>query len=148
MEGQNVLTMTRRTEFSAAHRYHNPAWDEARNLVAFGACTRVHGHNYQLEVSVTGPIDPRTGMLFNMTVLKAILEDEVRARFDHRQLERDVPELTGCIPTSENVARAIWDHLAPRVAAAEGGRCRLSRLRLFETGSLYVELGEECKWSS
>jgi 6-pyruvoyltetrahydropterin/6-carboxytetrahydropterin synthase len=132
--------MIRRTEFSAAHRYHNPAWDEARNRSAFGACTRVHGHNYQLEVSVTGPIDPRTGMLFNMTVLKAILEDEVRGGFDHRQLEQDVPELAGRIPTSENVARAIWDRVAPRVAAAEGGRCRLTRLRLFETGSLYVEL--------
>jgi 6-pyruvoyltetrahydropterin/6-carboxytetrahydropterin synthase len=134
--------MTRRTAFSAAHRYHHPGWSEARNREAFGDCVRTHGHNYTLEVSVRGPLDPRTGMLFNMTVLKRILEEEVRANFDHVELERDVPELRDRIPTSENVTRALWDRIAPRVAVAEGGRCRLATLRLFETERLFVEMGE------
>jgi 6-pyruvoyltetrahydropterin/6-carboxytetrahydropterin synthase len=128
--------------FSAAHRYHRPAWSEARNREAFGECVNTHGHNYTLEVSVRGPVDRRTGMLFNMTVLKRILEDEVRARFDHVQLERDVPALRDRIPTCENLVRTLWDRLAPRVAAAEGGRCRLAHLRLFETEHLFVEVGE------
>lgn len=144
MEGKNlpVVTMTRRTTFSAAHRYHRPAWSEARNREAFGDCVNTHGHNYTLEVSVRGPVDPRTGMLFNMTVLKRILEEEVRARFDHVQLDRDVAELRDRIPTCENVVRALWDRIAPRVAAAEGARCWLSHLRLFETGTLFVEIEE------
>ena len=144
MEGEElpVVTMTRRMTFSAAHRYYRPAWSESRNREAFGACTRVHGHNYTLEVSVTGPIVARTGMLFNMTTLKRILEEEVRGPFDHVQLELDVPALRGRIPTSENLARAIWDRLAPRVASASGGRCRLSRLLLRETEALFAELSE------
>lgn len=145
MEGKTlpVVTMRRRMTFSAAHRYHQPAWSEARNREVFGDCVNTHGHNYTLEVSVRGPVDPRTGMLFNMTALKRILEDEVRARFDHAQLERDVAELRDRIPTSENVVRALWDRIAPRVAAAEGGRCRLAHLRLFETERLFAEIGEE-----
>jgi len=137
-----VVTMRRRMTFSAAHRYHRPDWSDARNREAFGACVNTHGHNYTLEVSVRGPVDPRTGMLFNMAVLKQILEEEVRARFDHVELERDVAELRGRIPTCENLVGAIWERIAPRVAAAEGGRCRLAHLRLFETESLFVELGE------
>ncbi|MFQ5457445.1 MAG: 6-pyruvoyl tetrahydropterin synthase family protein [Myxococcota bacterium] len=144
MEGEAVpvLTMTRRMAFSAAHRYHNPAWDPARNEAAFGDCTRVHGHNYVLEASVTGPIDPRTGMLMSIAELKAILAEEVAERYDHRRLDEDVAELRACIPTSENVARAIWARVRPRVAGAGGGRYRLSRLRLFETGDLFVEIDE------
>jgi 6-pyruvoyltetrahydropterin/6-carboxytetrahydropterin synthase len=101
-----------------------------------------HGHNYTLEVSVRGPLDPRTGMLFNMTVLKRILEEEVRANFDHVEIDLDVAALRGLIPTCENLIRALWDRLAPRVTAAEGGRCRLASLRLFETERLFVEMGE------
>jgi 6-pyruvoyltetrahydropterin/6-carboxytetrahydropterin synthase len=134
--------MTRRMTFSAAHRYHRPEWSEQRNLEAFGACTRVHGHNYALEVSVSGPIEPRTGMLFNMTTLKQILEEEVRTPFDHRELDRGVPALRDRIPTSENLTRAIWDRLAPRIASASGGRCRLSRLLVHETDLLSAELSE------
>ncbi len=145
MEGQNlpVMTMTRRAAFSAAHRYHNPTWDAARNDAAFGDCTRIHGHNYVLEASVSGPVDPRTGMLMSIAALKEILGEEVGGVFDHRQLEVEVPELRGKIPTSENVARALWGRLAPRVAGAGEGRYRLSRLRLFETESLFVEIGDE-----
>jgi 6-pyruvoyltetrahydropterin/6-carboxytetrahydropterin synthase len=135
--------MTRRLEFSAAHRYWRPEWDEARNLEAFGDCTRLHGHSYVLEVSVCGPVDPRTGMLFSMTDLKKILDEEVLTRFDHRQLEEDVPELSGRIPTSENVAQAIWDRVAPRIASKAGRRHRLSHLRLFETGQLFAEIDGE-----
>jgi 6-pyruvoyltetrahydropterin/6-carboxytetrahydropterin synthase len=137
--------MTRRTEFSAAHRYLRPEWDEARNLAAFGDCTRPHGHSYVLEVSVSGPVDPRTGMLFSMAELKRILDEEVLARFDHRQLEADVPELRGRIPTSENIAQVLWDRLSARVESAAGKSHRLSRLRLFETGKLFAEIGEERK---
>jgi 6-pyruvoyltetrahydropterin/6-carboxytetrahydropterin synthase len=142
MEGQDlpVVTMTRRTSFSAAHRYHNPAWSTARNTAEFGDCTRLHGHNYVLEASVSGPVDPRTGMLMSIAELKAILAEEVGAGFDHRRLEVEVPALRGVIPTSENVARAIWGRVEPRVAGAGGGRYRLTRLRLFETEDLFVEI--------
>jgi 6-pyruvoyltetrahydropterin/6-carboxytetrahydropterin synthase len=144
VEGKDlpVVTMTRRMTFNAAHRYHRPEWSEARNREVFGACVNTHGHNYTLEVSVRGPVDPPTGMLFNMTLLKQILEEEVRADFDHVQLDRDVVALRDRIPTCENLARALWDRVAPRVAAAEGGRCRLAHLRLFETEKLFVEIGE------
>ena len=136
------MTMTRRTTFSAAHRYYNPVWDAKRNTEEFGDCTRVHGHNYVLEASVTGPVNPSTGMLMSISDLKVYLAEEVGAVFDHRQLEVEVPELRGRIPTSENVARAIWARLAPRIAGAGQGRHRLSRLRLFETEALFVEIGE------
>ena len=137
-----ILTMTRRMGFCAAHRYHNPAWDEARNEAEFGSCTRVHGHNYVLEASVTGPVDPRTGMLMSIADLKAILHEEVRRPFDHRQIDKEVPELRDLIPTSENLARAIWARVAPRVLGAGEGHYRLTWLRLFETEDLFVEIGD------
>lgn len=137
-----LLTMTRRMKFCAAHRYYNPAWDEARNEAEFGGCTRVHGHNYVLEASVAGPVDPRTGMLMSVSDLKAILDEEVRKPFDHRQLEKDTPGLQGRVPTSENLVRAIWARVAPRVLGAGEGQYRLARLRLFETEDLFVEIGD------
>ena len=137
-----LLTMTRRMTFCAAHRYHNPAWDEARNEAEFGSCSRVHGHNYVLETSVTGPVDPRTGMLMSVADLKEILDEEVRRPFDHRQLETEIPGLRDRIPTSENLVQAIWARVAPRVLGAGAGHYRLTRLRLFETDDLFVEIGD------
>jgi len=88
-------------------------------------------------------VDPRTGMLMSIADLKSILAEEVGGVFDHRQLEVEVPELRGKIPTSENVAHALWRRIARRVAGTCGGRYRLSRLRLFETGALYVEIDDD-----
>ena len=122
-----VASLTRRITFSAAHRYRRPDWDEARNVAVFGACARpnYHGHSYVCDVTVSGTVDPETGMIVDLGVLDRVLEAEVRARFDHRNINLDVPEFGDgqLIPTGENIARFIFDHVqlalgsTPRVAS-------------------------------
>jgi 6-pyruvoyltetrahydropterin/6-carboxytetrahydropterin synthase len=110
-------TLTRRVTFAAAHRYRRPEWDDARNAAVFGACAHphYHGHSYTCDLTVTGPVDPLTGFLVDLPLLDAVLQREVRDRFDHRNLSVDVPEFAdgGLIPTGENLAR----HIAERVNA-------------------------------
>ena len=125
----DMTTLTRIYEFAAAHRLNTPALSEVDNLALYGKCNHPngHGHNYVLEVTVSGEADPVTGMLADLGELDQIVEREVLDRYDHRNLDVDVPELVGKVTTSENVAQAIFDRLT---AAAPG---RLSRVRLWET---------------
>ncbi len=122
--------VTIKTHFSAAHRLYRADWDDAKNLEVFGACANPngHGHNYELEVTVEGPVDPETGMVVNMKDLKAAVNEWVVDRVDHKHLNLDVPFLSGVIPTAENLAVAFWAALEPRVPAG-----RLHELRLQET---------------
>jgi 6-pyruvoyltetrahydropterin/6-carboxytetrahydropterin synthase len=115
--GEQNTYLSRRTSFSAAHRLHNGALSDAENLRLFGKCNSAngHGHNYQLEVTLRGPIDPKTGMVFNLAELKKIMFEIVEADFDHHNLNTDVPEFKTLNPTTENVARVIWDRLAPHL---------------------------------
>jgi 6-pyruvoyltetrahydropterin/6-carboxytetrahydropterin synthase len=131
-----ILTVTRRLQFNAAHRVHNAALSDEENRALFGKCNNPnwHGHNYVLEVSVTGSIDERTGYVIDLAVLRDLVERELVSRLDHKNLNLDVPFLTGKNPTTENLVVACWDVIAPHVAPG-----RLTRLRLWETENNYVE---------
>ena len=142
MEGQGssgksaMIYLTRKIEFSAAHFYNNPAWSPEENLRVFGKCANLngHGHNYVLEVTVAGTPDPVTGMVLDLKELKEILEREIMQRMDHRNLNHEVPELAGKIPTTENVAAAIWNLLQPKITTG-----KLHRVRLYESPDLFVD---------
>ena len=125
---QTLVTI--KTHFSSAHRLSRPDWGHERNLEVFGLCANPngHGHNYELEVTVEGPIDPETGMIVDMKVLKALVNECIVERVDHKHLNLDVPFLNGVIPTAENLAVAFWAVLQARVPAG-----RLYELRLQET---------------
>jgi 6-pyruvoyltetrahydropterin/6-carboxytetrahydropterin synthase len=131
-----VVTVTRRVKFNAAHRVFNPAFSDEQNRETFGKCNNPHGHghNYVLDVSVTGEVNPETGYVMDLSRLKTIVEREVVDAVDHHHLNIDVPFMQGVIPTAENMIVRFWDILAHHVAPA-----RLSRLVLWETDNNYVE---------
>ena len=129
-----MVYATRKFTFSSAHRYWRPEWSAEENTRTFGNLTVPHGHNYVLEVTVRGAIDPATGMVMDLGELKRLVGDLVVSRFDHADLNRDVVFASGAIPTTENLVRAIWDLLVPKL----GGE-RLHRLRLWEDPTFYVE---------
>lgn len=117
-----TTTLTRRVQFAAAHRYRRPTWDDARNEATFGLCARpnFHGHSYVCDVTVTGPVPRDTGMLVDLGLLDAVLQEEVRLRFDHRNINLDVPEFdeaTGLVPTGEELARFIAERVQARLPA-------------------------------
>jgi 6-pyruvoyltetrahydropterin/6-carboxytetrahydropterin synthase len=136
--GRRPVHITRKVRFSAAHRYYNPRWNEERNREVFGSCysRHGHGHNYELEVTVAGEVDPETGMVLNLRDIDAILQEEVVSRLDHRHLNEELPEWRERVPTTENLAVALWERLAPRL---ESRQARLFRVRLFESPDLYAE---------
>jgi 6-pyruvoyltetrahydropterin/6-carboxytetrahydropterin synthase len=131
-----LVTVTRRLRFNAAHRLHSPALSEQENRAVFGADNNPHGHghNYVLEVSVTGEIDERTGYVIDLGLLQRIVQNEVIDKVDHHHMNEDVAFLRGINPTSENVVVACWRILEPRVKPA-----RLTRLRLHESENNHVE---------
>ncbi len=110
-----MMYVSRRARFSASHRLFNPAFSDDENLRVFGACSNPHGHghDYEVEVVVKGEPDPNTGMFINLRDLKDVIQRRVIDVADRRSLNHDVPFLAGLIPTTENVARRIWDVLAP-----------------------------------
>lgn len=128
--------VTRRVHFCAGHRLHNPAWDDERNRATYGLCNNPngHGHNYDLEVTVEGPVDPGTGYVMDLKRLKELLGSTVLVDLDHANLNVDVPWLAGVIPTTENLAVAIWRRLEGRL-----GTVRLVSVRLWETERNLVE---------
>ncbi len=115
-----VARLIRRVRFAAAHRYRRPDWSEEKNVEVFGLCARpnYHGHTYTCSVTVEGEVDPVTGFVIDLGQLDRVLATEVMARFDHRNINLDVPEFAEgrLIPTGENLARFIFD----RVQAALG----------------------------
>lgn len=131
--------LTRKVRFAAAHRYHRPDWSEAENQRVFGACANPHGHGhgYVLEVTVAALIDAATGFSVNLSMLDALLQRHVVERFDHQHINFAVPEFGpgGLIPTCENLARYVWDRLAPELPAG----VTLQRVRLHEDETLYVD---------
>ena len=114
-------SLTRRVAFAAAHRYRRPEWSDEKNESVFGACARphYHGHSYVCDVTVEGPIDPTTGFAVDLGILDTILTEEVRNRFDHRNINVEVPEFADgvMVPTGENLARFIFDKVASRLPA-------------------------------
>jgi len=132
----SLVLLTKRIEFAAAHRYIRTEWDEAKNRAVFGHCYNppAHGHNYLLEVTVAGEIDPKTGMVVNLFDLKRVLLDMIE-EFDHKNLNLDMPYFKDRIPTSENFAHVLWGKLA-----TEQDIGALHALRLCEDEDLYAEV--------
>lgn len=132
----SVAQLIRRVRFAAAHRYRKPEWSEAKNVDVFGLCARpnYHGHNYACVVTVEGDVDPVTGMVIDLARLDRVLATEVVERFDHRNINLDVPEFGEgrLIPTGENLARFIFD----RVQTALGDEVLVRAVRIDEDETL------------
>ena len=124
---------TRRFTFAAGHRYWVNAWSAAENERVFGRLTVPHGHNYLLDVTVHGEIDPRTGMVIDLGELKRVVGETVVDRFDHADLNAD-PLFRDRVPTTEHIALAVWDLLAAKL-----GGDRLASVRVWEDATLSVE---------
>ncbi|MCZ4407771.1 6-carboxytetrahydropterin synthase [Cryomorphaceae bacterium 1068] len=107
------VTVSRKAHFNAAHRLHQPGWDDAKNQEVFGKCNNqyYHGHNYDLIVSVRGEIDPETGYVIDMKVLKDLIKEKIEYRFDHKNLNLQTEEFKNLNPTAENIAAVIWNIL-------------------------------------
>lgn len=112
------VTVKRKAHFNAAHRLYRADWDDAKNLEVFGKCSypNYHGHNYELIVAVTGPIDPETGFVIDLKVLKDLIKAEVEEPFDHKNLNLDVPEFSTLNPTAENICVVIYDRLKKQLS--------------------------------
>jgi 6-pyruvoyltetrahydropterin/6-carboxytetrahydropterin synthase len=106
-----TISVTRKAHFNAAHRLNNPNWDNEKNREVFGLCNlpNYHGHNYDLEVTVTGEINPDTGFVIDLKYLKDLIRDNVEKRFDHKNLNLDTVEFAELNPTAENIAIVIWN---------------------------------------
>ena len=131
-----MVYLTRKAEFSASHYYHNPAFSAEENRRIFGKCNNPngHGHNYTLEVTVKGYVDRQSGFVVDLKQLKEIMNREVLDALDHRFLNKEVAEFEKTIPTTENLAIAIWKRLKPKLRVAE-----LHRVRVYETPDLFVD---------
>ena len=131
-----MVYLTRKAEFAASHYYHNPELSAEDNRRLFGKCNNPngHGHNYVLEVTVKGDINPRSGFVVDLRQLKDLLHREVLDAMDHRFLNREVPEFFTCIPTTENIAIAIWQRLVGKLETA-----KLHRVRVYENPDLFVD---------
>ena len=130
------VSVCRKAHFNAAHRLYNPAWDMAKNDTIFGKCNNpnFHGHNYGLEVWLTGEIDPDTGMVIDLKILKDLIEVEIEDRFDHKNLNLDTEEFKTLIPTAENICVVILQLLRAKIDL------KLDlKVRLFETDRNVVE---------
>jgi 6-pyruvoyltetrahydropterin/6-carboxytetrahydropterin synthase len=134
------VRVTRRLHFAAAHRLFLPELSEAENAELYGLCSNPnwHGHNYELDVTVEGEIDPVTGFVFDLKRLRDVAEEVVVRDVDHRNLNLDVSWLDGVLPSTENLVVAIWRRLAPALHDV-----RLVRLVLWETPRNYVEYSGE-----
>ncbi|MEX0843347.1 MAG: 6-carboxytetrahydropterin synthase [Gemmatimonadota bacterium] len=130
------VSVTRKVHFSAAHRLFRPDWSDSRNREVFGDCSNPHwhGHNYELDVTVRGEIEPETGFVMDLKSLKTLVEELVVRDLDHRNLNREVPWLEGINPTTENLVVAIWNRLESRLPSG----IELQVLTLWETPRNYV----------
>lgn len=131
-----MIYLTRRADFSSSHYYHDPKLSEEENRRVFGKCANLngHGHNYVLEVTVKGEVDPVTGFVIDLKELKLVLEREVVEAMDHRHLNKEVPEFAHMNPTTENLSVVIWKRLEPKMKVA-----RLHRVRVYENEDLYAD---------
>ncbi len=132
-----TVHVTRRLHFNAAHRLFRPEWSDERNAEVFGACANPnwHGHNYEIEVTVAGEIDPETGFVMDLKQLKDLVESRVIGDVDHRNLNVEVPWMQGLNPTTENFVVAIWERLAEGMPSGT----RLEKIVLWETPRNHVE---------
>ena len=137
--------VSRKIEFNAAHRLFNPHWSDNENVEIYGKCSNKygHGHNYLVDITISGIVDRDTGFLFDLKELNAILEEEIINRFDHKHLNHDVAELQDCVPTTEVLAVMIWDILEQRLRNINKRELALHEVKIHETGKNSVSyLGE------
>lgn len=134
-EGRHMASLTKSFSFSAAHRLHSPELSTDENKRVFGKCNNQHGHghNYELEVTVAGSVDPQTGMVFDLAELMRVVEEEVIERFDHKHLNHETEQFKQLNPTGENIVHVVWDLLKPRLGQ------HLSRVGLWETPKNFFE---------
>lgn len=130
------MRVCRRSNFNAAHRLYRPDWSDEKNQEVFGKCNNpnFHGHNYTLEVWIDGDIDPETGYVIDLKLVKDLVKKEIEDRFDHRNLNLDCPEFKNLIPTAENIAVVCYDLLRGKIDP----KFNLS-IRLWETENNIVE---------
>lgn len=131
-----MVYVTRRAQFSAAHRLYNPAFSDEKNEEVFDKCNnpKGHGHNYMIEVTVAGIPDPETGYVIDLKKLARMMDEYIVDKVDHKHLNFDVPELRGIIPTAENIALVFWALLEPHIQ--EG---RLHSIKVYESDNNFVE---------
>lgn len=129
------ITVYRKAHFNAAHRLYRKDWDDKKNKSVFGKCSNpnFHGHNYELEVGISGSIDKETGFLIDMEKLKTIIKEEVEEYLDHKNLNIDIPDFKEMNPTMENIAILIWDRLRNKLES----KFKVS-VKLYETPRNFV----------
>lgn len=132
-----VVHISHCLDFSAAHRLHAPELSEAENQELYGPCYGLHGHNYRVEVTIAGPVDPVTGMVMNLNDLADVMRTEIWEQVDHRNLCEDVPFLNGVVTTAENIAIAFWSQMAAK--QDRFGQARLHRIRVTESPGNFVD---------
>ena len=130
------IAVFRKARFNAAHRLHNPAWSDEKNKEIYGLCNNAnyHGHNYELEVKVVGEVDPETGYLIDLKILKDIIKAEVEDRFDHKNLNLDVPEFKDKLVSTENLCYLIWQIITEKL----GDKFEIT-IKLWETPRNYAQ---------
>ena len=130
------ISVFRKAHFNAAHRLHNPNWSEEKNKTIFGLCNndRYHGHNYEMEVCVSGEVDEETGYLIDLKILKDVIKEHVEKRFDHKNLNEEVEEFKNLNPTAENICYVIWKIISDKL----DDKYDIS-IRLYETPRNFVE---------
>lgn len=130
------VAVFRKAHFNAAHRLHNPKWTDEKNRAVFGLCNNpnYHGHNYELEVQITGEIDPETGYVYDLGKLSDIIKTHIENRFDHKNLNLDCAEFKDLNPTAENIVVVIWQILRGQIEKNFD-----VKVRLYETPRNFVE---------
>lgn len=130
-----MIFITRRLEFCASHRLFNPSFSDEKNAATFGLCNNPngHGHNYVLEVTVKGEVNPETGMVLDLKALKKLINEKVIDLVDHKNLNVDVDFLQGVIPTAENIAIKFWERIKPHIESGE-----LCEIKLYESERNFV----------
>ena len=133
---QAKVSVFRKEHFNAAHRLHNPDWTDEKNKEIFGLCNNAnyHGHNYELIIQIIGTINPETGYVIDTKVLSNLAQEEVLKKFDHRNLNLDVPEFANLNPSAENIAIVIYNKLRSKIDPALD-----LKIRLYETERNFVE---------
>jgi 6-pyruvoyltetrahydropterin/6-carboxytetrahydropterin synthase len=133
---QEIVTVCRKAHFNATHRLHNPNWTDEKNEKVFGQCNNenYHGHNYDLIVKVTGPIDPESGFVIDLKILNDMIRQYVIERYDHKNLYLDVPDFKDLNPSAENIVVKIWYLLREHIDTKFD-----LNIQLFETERNYVE---------
>jgi 6-pyruvoyltetrahydropterin/6-carboxytetrahydropterin synthase len=132
-----MIHITRRETFNAAHNLFNPAWSNEKNFEVFGPCSRIHGHNWELFVTVAGEVNPEIGYVMDLKILRDVLREHIIDKLDHKYINEDVAFMSGVLPSTENITIGIWKILEPILSRDFGAK--LYKIKLTETANHFVE---------